>query len=177
LLAAGLLTERRQGRHRYVELAGPHIAQLIEDMTAHTDPAQRPSGGLRGVAAAGALARGRTCYDHLAGRLGVAVTDALISRGLLQQTTGFALTEVGIAWFASDLGMNGASPSRRPVVLACLDWTERRPHLAGLAGARLCAHFFEQRWIRRVGSGRAVRVTSAGEAALRDTLGVDTTAL
>jgi len=171
MLTAGLVAERRQGRHRYVTLAGPHVAQLIEDLTAHTDPAHRPVNGLRGAAASTALARGRTCYDHLAGRLGVAVTDALTHRGLLQQATGFSLTDAGIAWFTGDLGL--ASNGKRPLARACLDWTERRTHLAGLAGARLCTHFFDQRWIRRVGSGRAVRVTPAGAAALRDLLGVD----
>jgi DNA-binding transcriptional ArsR family regulator len=173
MLAAGLLTERRQGRHRYVELAGPHVAQLVEDLAAYTAPGSRPANGLRGAAAAGALARGRTCYDHLAGRLGVAVTDALTSRGVLN---GLALTEAGIAWLADTVGDLGTT-GKRPLARACLDWTERRPHLAGLAGARLCAHFFDQRWIRRVGTSRAVRVTPAGERALRDLLGIDAAAL
>jgi DNA-binding transcriptional ArsR family regulator len=173
MLAAGLLVERRQGRHRYVELAGPQVAQLIEDLSAHTDPTYRPANGLRGAAAAGALARGRTCYDHLAGRLGVAVTDALTGRGLLND---LALTEAGMAWLADTVG-DLANPGKRQLARACLDWTERRPHLAGLAGARLCTHFFDQRWIKRVGTSRAVRVTPAGERALRDLLGVDAAAL
>jgi DNA-binding transcriptional ArsR family regulator len=194
LIAGGLLAEERQGRHRYVRLAGSRVAELIEDLTAHLDPAgktpagngpagQAPAGErprtLRAVTASAALARGRTCYDHLAGRLGVAVTDAMTGAGLLEQSSGFGLTADGVGWLGATLGVKPATlaTTRRPLARGCLDWTERRPHLAGVAGARLCQHFLDRGWIVRVSRSRAVRVSPAGETALRDLLGVDTAAL
>ncbi|MFC9280397.1 ArsR/SmtB family transcription factor [Streptomyces collinus] len=183
LVSGGLLTEERQGRHRYVRLAGPGVAQLVEDLAAQVPPAaaataaaaDRPVRGLREASAGAAMARGRTCYDHLAGRLGIAVTDALTGRGLLRQDTGFALTDAGIAWFGA-AGIALDLTGRRPPARACLDWTER-PHLAGAAGAALCRHALDARWCVRVGSARAVKVTPAGERALSELLGIDPAAL
>ena len=175
LLAAGLLVQRRQGRHRYVQLADPGIADLLESLVAQLDPPPEPGRTLRAATASRALARGRTCYDHLAGRLGVAITDALTTAGHLDQSTGFRLTESGIAWYETALGVPADSlrATRRPVTRACLDWTERRSHLAGAAGARLCTRLRENGWIKAVGTGRAVRLTASGERALRDRLGLD----
>ena len=171
LTAGGLLAEERQGRHRYVRLADASVAALLEDMSARLAPDVTRPAGLRAVTASAALARGRTCYDHLAGRLGVAVTDALTARGLLDQAGGFALTEAGLRWMAGQgLRLDGG---KRPVARACLDWTERRPHLAGVAGARLCERFMTRGWVARIGSGRAVRVTPDGRTALADLLGID----
>ncbi|MGW7514895.1 ArsR/SmtB family transcription factor [Streptomyces sp. NPDC054796] len=176
LIAGGLLAEERQGRHRYVRLAGPREAQLVESLAAHAGPPPAPR-SLRASSVHSAQAQARTCYDHLAGRLGVAVTDALLARGLLRQGTdtgtGFAVTESGLAWFR-DVGVELAPRprGRRPLARACLDWTERRPHLAGVAGAALCAHALAENWCERVGSGRALRVTARGDEALRALLDI-----
>ncbi|MET9135178.1 ArsR/SmtB family transcription factor [Streptomyces antibioticus] len=177
LVAGGLLAEERQGRHRYVRLAGPRTAQLVEDLVAQAGPdtGQAPR-TLRAATAGSAMARGRTCYDHLAGRLGIAVTNALTARGLLRQDTGFALTDPGLRWFAST-GIPLDRTSRRPLARACLDWTERRPHLAGVAGAALCRHALDTGWCVRIGSERAVKVTAAGSRALGELLGIDAAAL
>lgn len=178
LVAGGLLAEERQGRHRYVRLADARVAQLVEDLAAQVVPggdAVRPR-NLRESNAGSAMARGRTCYDHLAGRLGIAVTDALTSRELLRQDTGFALTDAGLGWFEA-AGIRLDRTSRRPLARACLDWTERRPHLAGVAGAALCRHAFDAGWCVRIGSERAVRVTAAGERALSSLLGISAGAL
>ncbi|MFE5739676.1 ArsR/SmtB family transcription factor [Streptomyces celluloflavus] len=175
LTEGGLLVERRQGRHRYVQLASPLVAELLETLTAHLDPPAAKPRGLRAANASAALARGRTCYDHLAGRLGVAVTDAMTGRGLLDQEGGFALTDAGRAWLTDDLGIEPAAlrAGRRPSARGCLDWTERRQHLAGAAGARLCDRLLDRHWIRRIGTGRAVRLTPDGATALHDLLGLD----
>jgi DNA-binding transcriptional ArsR family regulator len=174
LVAGGLLAERRQGRHRYLELAGPDVAELLEDLAARTGPPPAPVGSLRAATAFAALARGRTCYDHLAGRLGVTVTDAMTDAGLLHRATGVALTDAGVRWLTGPLGTPPhALGGRRPVTRACLDWTERRTHLAGAAGALVCRWLLDRRWVVRVGSGRAVRVTPAGATGLRDLLGID----
>ncbi|GHJ95377.1 transcriptional regulator [Streptomyces sp. NE5-10] len=173
LVAGGVLTEERQGRHRYVRLAGPGIAHLVEELAARAGPgADEAPRSLAAVNAGRAMARGRTCYDHLAGRLGIAVTDALTARGLLRQDTGFALTDRGLTWF-SDLGIPLVRKGRRPLARGCLDWTERRPHLAGTAGAALCAHALDSGWCVRIGSGRAVKVTPTGERALWRELGIE----
>lgn len=174
LIGGGLLVERRQGRHRYVQLAGPSVAQLLEDLAARVERRPASPQGLRAVTASAALQRGRTCYDHLAGRLGVAVTDAMTNAGLLDQTGGFALTTAGLAWLTDRLGLSPESlrPGKRPLARGCLDWTERRQHLAGLAGAKLCEAFLGNGWVVRIGSSRAVRLTPIGKVALRDRLGL-----
>ncbi|MEV5445452.1 helix-turn-helix domain-containing protein [Streptomyces sp. NPDC052644] len=177
LVAGGLLAEERQGRHRYVRLADVRAAQLVEDLAAYAAPgAGSPPRTLREAGARSAMARGRTCYDHLAGRLGTAITDAMTARGLLGQDAGFALTDGGLRWFR-DLGVELAAGGRRPLARGCLDWTERRPHLAGAAGAALCRHALDAGWCVRVGTERAVKVTAAGERALGELLGIGPEAL
>jgi DNA-binding transcriptional ArsR family regulator len=173
LVAGGLLSEERQGRHRYVRLADARVAALVEDLAAQVPPAavRRPPRTLRESSAGSAMARGRTCYDHLAGRLGIAVTDALTLRGLLRQDTGFALTDAGVEWFRA-AGIALEVSGRRPLARACLDWTERRPHLAGAAGAALCRHALDAGWCVRIGSERAVKVTPSGERQLASLLGI-----
>lgn len=177
LVAGGLLTEERQGRHRYLRLADGRIAQLVEELAAHAQPGVRtPPRTLRESSLQHALARGRTCYDHLAGLLGIRITDAMTERGLLRQDTGFALTEDGLHWFGA-LGIPLGTTSRRPLARGCLDWTERRPHLAGVSGAALCRHALDAGWCERVGTGRAVRATPAGERALAEHLAIEPASL
>ncbi|MFD7260144.1 ArsR/SmtB family transcription factor [Streptomyces sp. NPDC059874] len=171
LIAGGLLTEERQGRHRYVRLAGPEAAALIEALISYAPDTPRPQ-NLRESVRLSAEARARTCYDHLAGRLGVALADAMIARGLIASDSGLAVTPAGRAWLADALGHEQPPGARRPLVRACLDWTERRPHIAGALGACLCARAQERQWVRRVGSGRAVKVTPEGAEAFRELLGV-----
>jgi DNA-binding transcriptional ArsR family regulator len=172
LVQGGLVTQHRQGRHRYVRLANPRVAELIEFMAEHAPPAPPPR-TLRGATVRDALAAGRTCYDHLAGRLGVAVTTAMVDKGLLTDTTGFALTTTGITWLSTlRIDVDRLRQARRPLLRECLDWTERRPHLAGAVGAAVCRVFFDSGWITRTGTHRAVRLTDTGRAAVRDTLGI-----
>ncbi|AYY14175.1 transcriptional regulator [Actinobacteria bacterium YIM 96077] len=179
LVARGLLAERRQGRHRYIQLTDHRVAELIEDLAAAARPVRERGRTLRAATTSTALARARTCYDHLAGRLGVAVTDAMAQRGFLDLSSGIALTDAGHSWLADTIGidMERLHAGRRPLVRSCLDWTERRTHLAGAAGAHLCQQFQEREWIRRIGTDRAVRLTSAGQAALSGLLGIDPAAL
>jgi DNA-binding transcriptional ArsR family regulator len=169
LVGAGLLSETRQGRHRYVRLSGPPAAELIEQLSAYGPP-PAPARTLRAASVSAAMTRGRTCYDHLAGQLGVALVDALARDELLTTGPGFALTPSGLTWLTGKLGAEPAA-SARPLARPCLDWTERRDHLAGRAGAAICTTLLDRNWITRIGSGRAVRVTPAGRAALTALLG------
>lgn len=183
LIAGGLLAEERQGRHRYVRLAGPAVATLIEDLTVFAETAAGDAAGgggpapgtLREATRRSAEARARTCYDHLAGRLGVAVADAMLDRGLVSDDAGLALTGDGLGWLAEqaiDLPPRAGGRGARPVVRTCLDWTERRTHLGGALGAALCRTALERAWVQRIGSGRALRVTPDGDRALRELLGL-----
>jgi DNA-binding transcriptional ArsR family regulator len=180
LTAGGLLAEERQGRHRYVRLAGPDVATLIEDLASFpeaADAVRRKPRTLRESSRHAAEARARTCYDHLAGHLGVAVADALVARGLVTESGGLAVTESGRAWLAEAAAIAlPESPRRggRPLIRPCLDWTERRTHLGGVVGAEICRTALERGWVQRFGSGRALKVTEAGAHAFRTLFGIET---
>ena len=161
LVDGGLLTEVRQGRHRYVKLAGPDTAELIEGLAALAPPRRTEvANTLSAVSKRDAFARARTCYDHLAGKLGVALADAMTERGLLDWSEGIALTPSGLAWL-EDLGIEVEPRRGRPAVRSCLDVTERRPHLAGAVGAALCGHALRQGWVSHISGGRALKVTGS----------------
>jgi DNA-binding transcriptional ArsR family regulator len=167
LVDGGLLVQERQGRHRYVRLAGAPAAELIESLAAFSpDPGPRPN-SLRGHRVAGAMAFARTCYDHLAGALGVAVADRLVAHGVLHED-GLVISDKGRAWFTELRGEELTTRTRRPLSRSCLDWTERRPHLAGVAGQALLRHFTGQGWLIRYGHTRALRLTDTGRKALEE---------
>ncbi|WP_445188261.1 ArsR/SmtB family transcription factor [Pseudonocardia sp. Cha107L01] len=177
LLAAKLLTVERDGRHRYYRLATPEVATALEWLSRIAQPL--PVRSLRQSTRAAALLRARFCYDHLAGRLGVAVMAALLDREVLtaeladsDDVVRYLVTPAGqveLAGFGVDLS---SLARRRPTVRYCLDWAEQRPHLAGPLGGALAARLFELDWIRRGHSRRVVHVTDYGEAGLRDTFGI-----
>lgn len=163
LVDGGLLSEVRQGRHRYVKLAGPETAELLEGLAALAP--RRPAAAATSLAGASkrdAFARARMCYDHFAGRLGVALTDAMTERGLLDWSEGVALTPEGAGWLG-ELGIVVERRHGRPAVRSCLDVTERRPHLAGAVGAAMCAHALREGWVTRISGGRALKVTGSVE--------------
>lgn len=179
MATAGLLGMEKQGRHRYYRLASPAVAQMIEgimQVASIADPAQRPVVvGPRDTA----LRSARTCYDHLAGRLGVALADALGEEGRIELAgDGGLVTDAGVAFFdrvGIDVGALAQRRGGRPARVLCrpcLDWSERRPHLAGSIGAALCAHSFANDWIRRVRGTRAVAITPKGERIFREQFAV-----
>ncbi|MFF1925586.1 ArsR/SmtB family transcription factor [Streptomyces sp. NPDC058221] len=171
LVRGNLLADERQGRHRYVRLSGPHVAELIESLAALAPDRAHPPRSLSAAGRRKALAHARTCYDHLAGTVGVAVTDAMAERRLLDLEHGLGLTDAGASWLG-ELGITVPTGVRRPAVRPCLDWTERRPHLAGAVGAALCSHAFDTGWIARVGTTRAVAVTPLGRREFNRHLGL-----
>jgi DNA-binding transcriptional ArsR family regulator len=168
LVAGGLLAEHRQGRHRYLRLAGPAEATLIETVAAAGHPRPQPPRSMAAAHRQRNLAFARTCYDHLAGTVGVALADGLIGNGLVE---GLALTSRGSEALTA-AGIEVRTAPGRPALRDCVDWTERRLHLAGAVGAAICRHALAAGWIERIGSGRAVRVTDVGVAEFRRCLGV-----
>jgi len=166
LVRGGLLSETRQGRHRYVRLSGPDTAELLENLAALQPRRAAVATSLSAASRRDAFARARTCYDHLAGRLGVAVTDAMTEAGLLDWTYDVALTDDGSQWL-DDLGIEVRPARGRPAIRSCLDLTERRPHIAGPVGTAICRHAFAEVWITRIPGRRAVRPTEAFGARLR----------
>lgn len=173
LIDGGLLLAERRGRNRYYRLANRHIAEAIEAILAIA-PQQRAR-NLRESSRGEAIRHARTCYDHLAGELGVALTDSLEHQRLIGATNdGFPLTLTGHERL-SGLGIDieALQSGRRALTRLCLDWTERRPHLAGSLAAALAARLLELDWIRRRADTRAVTITDDGRRQLRAQLGVN----
>ena len=172
LVEGKLLSVASSGRHRYFRLASPAVARVLEDlMTLAADgpPRHRPK-----TRCDEAMARARTCYDHLAGKLGVALADGLVERNHVSLSDeGGLLTDSGRAFF-DRLGVKieSAKRSRRPVCRPCLDWSERRWHIAGAIGAALTSRCFDLGWVERQKHGRAVTITRAGERAFEELFGV-----
>ncbi len=187
LTAAGLMTVRQHGRHRYYRLASADVARLIETMAALAPAA--PVRSLREDTRGRALREARTCYDHLAGRLGVAIMRGLLDRGHIVGGDGtfdvavarsdrlsaygrdvdYRLSPTG-AEFLTAFG--AALPPRRPVIRYCVDWSEQAHHLAGGVGHGLLERMLALEWIARRPDSRAIAVTDAGRAGLTATFGL-----
>jgi DNA-binding transcriptional ArsR family regulator len=169
LVGGGLLEVERQGRHRYYRLADRRIATAIESLAVIAP--RRPVSSLSQARVSSELQAARTCYDHLAGALGVALFDALQRQRLL--TPELEMTKRGVQRF-EQLGVDveELAARRRPLARRCLDWTERRHHLAGSLGAALAARFLELGWIEPRPTSRAVRVTAKGRRAFAREVGV-----
>lgn len=159
----GLVVSRRDGRERLVRLSRPAVAAAHEALSQLVDGST--SSGLRDWHRREALRVARTCYDHLAGRLGVAVTDAALTAGALADD--FSLGPSATAWFGRlGVDVGGLAVGRRPLLRVCTDWTERRPHLAGALGAAVCSAVLAAGWVERRPATRALRLTRSGVAEL-----------
>jgi DNA-binding transcriptional ArsR family regulator len=165
LTESHLLSVAKQGRHRYFRLASPLVGRMLEGImaVAAIDAPQRHRPASPKDAA---LRQARTCYDHLAGRVGVALADALMAEGhVVLGDDGGSVTDGGAA-FLRGIGIDLDANRQRCFCRPCLDWSERRPHLAGALGAALATAAFERGWIERLRDTRAVGVTRHGEAAM-----------
>ncbi|MEV6199619.1 winged helix-turn-helix domain-containing protein [Streptomyces sp. NPDC051771] len=179
LVTGGLLAEERSGRHRYVRLADPGVAEMIEALAARAPHRVAPVRSLTAARRRRDLAFARVCFDHLAGSLAVAITDAMTAEGLLSWDHGPALTTAGADWLTrlgiTD-GPTGPAPAR-PHIRTCVDWSEQRLHLAGGLGAAVFRHAVEESWLVHTADTRVVRLTDDGRAALRLRLRLPDTAL
>ncbi len=166
LTECGFVNVHRQGRHRYYSLAAPEVADAIESMLAVTVLSREGARADVAVPAVGTLAYARTCYAHLAGWLGVSISDALQREGHLVPSAGrkFAITDRGRGWLET-LGVTIPATSDPNLARQCLDWTERRPHVAGKLGVAMYKRFLALRWIQPARATRAVRVTLEGRQA------------
>ncbi|HET9718399.1 MAG TPA: helix-turn-helix transcriptional regulator [Pseudolabrys sp.] len=168
LFGANLVARVKQGRHRYFRIATPQVAEMLEAImavVAATPPRYRPPSK-----ADDAMRMARTCYDHVAGMLGVQLADRLVQRELIilgaeagevtSSGTKF-LTRIGV-------DLSAARARRRVFCRPCVDWTERRPHIGGAVGAALASWLLELKWIERVHASRAVMITPAGRRGLQE---------
>ncbi len=172
LVEQGLLSAENCGRHRYFRLATPALVRALEALAVIAPPA--PVRSLHESEAAVAVRFARICYDHLAGTLGVAVTEALVAYDILAEIEdGYAVTPAGVQRL-QEFGVDVGSARRRRRFFApqCLDWSERRHHVAGALGSALAGHLFEIGWIVRAPISRAVWVTPTGRVGLSDWLDV-----
>jgi DNA-binding transcriptional ArsR family regulator len=198
LREGGLITVERSGRHRYHRLAGDQVAAVVEAL-AQLAPAE-PVTSLRQHSRAAALRTARSCYDHLAGQLGVQITAALVEHGALRPTDGIPDTRrragdplsAQLPHHPYELGMRAADVlgrlgvdldalrtqrARRPLLRFCLDWTEQRHHLAGRLGAAVHSALLDRGWVTTTRRRRALAVTDEGARELQERLGVDGLAL
>lgn len=176
LLEAKLLRAEVQGRHRYYRLASPEVAAVIEALAT---VAPRTSGStLDEARETNPLRFARTCYNHFAGTLAVEITETLEKRGILvpARDKGYRVTNQGRLWFEKlgiRIRLEDIKSGRTAVARSCLDWTERRHHLAGPLGTALLQRFFDMKWLVRIDKTRKVRVTTKGQEQLHKLLGID----
>lgn len=180
LTAGGLVSVQKQGRHRYHRLATPSVARMLESIMQVAAELEPPGRKLSIGPKDAALRRARTCYDHLAGQLGVSIADGLIRDGYVEIAgDGGLVTDAGVTRLAA-IGMDvhkilerRTRHSGRILCRPCLDWSERRPHLAGMLGALICEHSMQRGWTRRLSGTRAVQLTPQGERAFRESFGAE----
>ena len=175
---AGLLTVEKQGRHRYHRLASSAVAHMMETIMQVASTLDQPRRRLSVGPRDAALRAARTCYDHLAGQLGVALADAMVAGGYAELVSdGGIVTDAGLGLLGR-IGIDvdallerRSKRTARVLCRPCLDWSERRPHLAGAVGAALCAHSLEKKWVRRLDDTRAVEITPKGWRVFREEFG------
>jgi len=172
LTEAGVLSVVRSGRHRYFRLALPAVAGMIDGIVAVAlgkRPRYRPLSRQ-----ARALSAARMCYDHLAGRLSVEIADSFVAREYMVPDDDVAeITPAGTRFLtAFGIELPPRRSSRRHFCRLCLDWTERRPHLAGAVGAAIATRYFDLGWLERIKRSQAVIVTRSGRRGFQETFGI-----
>jgi DNA-binding transcriptional ArsR family regulator len=181
LVAGGLVRAERDGRRQLYSIAGPQVAEALELLMMLARPRQVQS--LRDSSRARNLRWARMCYDHLAGAVGVAVTESLVAANAVSRADGGFALGPAAGEVLGAIGIDAVTLTgqrrrhARPVVLPCMDWSQRRDHVAGALGAVLARALVEAGWIHRQEGSRIVTVTAEGSAGLEDWLRIDLSAL
>lgn len=173
LVEGNLLTVEQHGRHRYYRLANQEVAEVLEKLGTIAPTVQVRS--LKQSSQLKQIRYARTCYDHLAGKLGVEITEKLLDRQFIILEDGeYIVTEQGKKWFLNfGINVDEADTKRRVFAKPCLDWSERRYHISGWLGSAIAKLLFEQGWITKTDKNRAVHLTKKGVKLLEDQLGID----
>ncbi len=172
LVEGQLLIVEKQGRHRYFRLAHPAIVSMLEELSLFAP--DKPIHSLREATAGDAVRRARMCYNHLAGRLGVQLTRALLEKQILCEVDeGYNVSEYGRQWLDA-FGLDGSLLKQTQLIFVPrhIDWSERYHHCAGTFGAALAQQFFARNWLKRIPTSRAISVTEPGKQALLDEFGL-----
>jgi len=172
LLEADLLKVESQGRHRYFSFSKPEVAYVIESLANLTN--DNPQKVKTNNTECKGVKYCRTCYDHLAGYLGVQITEALESKKILEKSEAiYIVTDIGWKWLADfNISKDEIVNKRRPLTRQCLDWSERRPHLAGQLGSLILIKMFDRNWFRKVQFSRELLVTAKGRQELHKLLNI-----
>jgi len=172
LVKGNLLSVTSMGRHRYFRLSNKNVAQVLEALALIAPPSRTNS--LNDTLERKAIQRARTCYDHLAGELGVSLTEAFIDNSLIQHHgEAYEVTSAGKNWFNSfGIDCLQLQEQRRAFARSCLDWSERKPHMAGALGTAVLGRLLELKWIVRVRGSRTVKVTDIGRYNFKNEFGL-----
>ncbi|WLD94699.1 helix-turn-helix transcriptional regulator [Alkalihalobacillus sp. AL-G] len=173
MLEIGIVSVERHGRHRYYKLTNNDVACLIESLYS-VSPQSKPN-SFNEARERKQIEYARTCYDHLAGFVGVQVTDALSKKGYIEKMElDFIVTQTGENFFENlDIDIDFHESKRRSFARCCLDWSERQHHLAGSLGNALLESMFDRNWIKRIPKTRAIEVTSTGKSELKELLSIE----
>lgn len=177
MITAGLITMEQHGRHHYHSLASSEIARMLEGLqqVASTQNIKHAGRTMRTGPRDAAMRVARGCYDHMAGHLAVSLSDAMLGRGQIEfEGDGGSVTDSG-KLFLDRFGIDLAATrhSKRVFCRPCLDWSERRYHLAGAVGAALLHRTLELKWVKRQDNTRALAITRAGQEGFRKTFGIE----
>jgi DNA-binding transcriptional ArsR family regulator len=172
LLEADLLKMERQGRHRYFSFSNPEIAYVVESLASLSG--RSSSKGIKETATTG-IKYCRSCYDHLAGHVGVKITEALEKKKAIRKhVNSYLVTNSGWQLLGDlDIYKNEMMMDRRPLIRQCLDWSERRPHIAGRVGAMLLNTMLERNWLKRIKFSRELIITTKGRSEIQRLFGVE----
>ncbi|GIN14064.1 ArsR/SmtB family transcription factor [Shouchella clausii] len=173
MVDADVIAVEKQGRHRYYGIQDPEIAKIMESLLSIAPPQKIKS--FNQASQDKAIRSARTCYDHLAGALGVKVTDSLLNMNIIREDKdGFVVTKSGEEFFqAFQINLENVRKKRRSFSHKCLDWSERRHHLAGALGNALLERFVELNWVQRLPKTRAIQITDEGKQGLKETFSLD----
>jgi len=172
LLGAGLLKAERQGRHRYFSFSKPEVAYVVESLASLSGHSSKQ---MEKETAPAGIKYCRSCYDHLAGRVGVKITEALEKKKAIRKhVNSYLVTNSGWELLGGfDIYKNEMLNNRRPLTRQCLDWSERKPHIAGLVGAMLLNTMLEKNWFKRMRFSRELIITTKGRSEIQKLFGVE----